>query len=78
MYTAILIVFLQFSTGMLVVFTVQYCLDPVLKALPPCANAYLASSFCFSHTAQNELLSEFLQNYMRYCWKEGLEDSSVQ
>jgi len=32
MYTAILIVFLQFSTGILVVFTVQ-CLDPVLKAL---------------------------------------------
>jgi len=28
MYTAILIVFLQFSTGFLVVFTVQ-CLDPV-------------------------------------------------
>jgi hypothetical protein len=77
MYTAILIVFLPFSTGILVVFTVQF-LDPVLKALPPCANAYLASSFCFSHTAQNELLSEFLQNDKRYRWKKGLEDSSVQ
>ena len=77
MYTTILIVFLQFSTGILVVFTVQ-CLDPVLKTLSPCANAYLASYFCFSRTAQNELLSESLQNDMRRCWKKGLEDSSVQ
>jgi hypothetical protein len=77
MYTAILIVFLQFSTGILVVFTVQ-CLDPKLKALPPCANAYLASSYSFSHTAQNELLSEFLQNDIRYCCKKGLEVSSVE
>lgn len=56
------------------------------SVLRPCAQGFAALCklliglvfLLLTHTAQNELLSEFLQNDMRYCWKKSLEDSSIK